>query len=71
MEWLSPGRGRGSSVSMLVGYLIGLSHVDPLEYGLSLDRFLSEETDSYPDIDIDFPRDVRERLIVRVIEKWG
>ena len=71
LEWLSPGRGRGSSVSMLVGYLIGLSHVDPLEYGLSLDRFLSEETDTYPDIDLDFPRDVRERLIVRVIEEWG
>lgn len=71
LEWLSPGRGRGSSVSMLVGYLIGLSHVDPLEYGLSLDRFLSAETDSYPDIDLDFPRDVRERLIVRVIEEWG
>ena len=71
LERLSPGRGRGSSVSMLVGYLIGLSHVDPLEYGLSLDRFLSEETDTYPDIDLDFPRDVRERLIVRVIEEWG
>ena len=39
LEWLPPGRGRGSSVSMLVGYLIGLSHVDPLEYSLTLDRF--------------------------------
>lgn len=64
---LSPGRGRGSSVSMLVGYLVGLSHVDPLEYGLSLDRFLSEDTEAFPDIDLDFPRDVRER----VIEEWG
>ena len=36
LEWLPPGRGRGSSVSMLVGYLIGLSHVDPLAYGLTL-----------------------------------
>lgn len=35
LEWLPPGRGRGSSVSMLVGYLIGLSHVDPVEYGLA------------------------------------
>ena len=71
LEWLAPGRGRGSSVSMLVGYLIGLSHVDPLAGGLSLDRFLSEDTGSYPDIDLDFPRDVRERLIPRVIEEWG
>ncbi len=71
LEWLPPGRGRGSSVSMLVGYLIGLSHVDPLEYGLALDRFLSSETALVPDIDLDFPRNIRERLILRVIEEWG
>ena len=71
LEWLPPGRGRGSSVSMLTGFLIGLSHVDPLACGLSLDRFLSEDTGSFPDIDLDFPRDVRERLIPRVIEEWG
>ena len=71
LEWLPPGRGRGSSVSMLVGYLIGLSHVDPVEYGLTLDRFLSSETAVLPDIDLDFPRDIRERLILRVIEEWG
>ena len=59
LEWLAPGLGRGSPVSMLTGYLIGLSHVDPLACGLSLDRFLSEDTGSYPDIDLDFPRDVR------------
>ena len=71
LEWLSPGRGRGSSVALLVGYLIGLSHVDPLAYGLSLDRFMSDDMVVAPDIDIDFPRDIRERLIVRVIEEWG
>ncbi len=71
LEWLPPGRGRGSSVSMLVGYLIGLSHVDPVEYGLALDRFLSSETAVLPDIDLDFPRNIRERLILRVIEEWG
>ena len=42
LEWPPPGRGRGSSVVMLTGYLIGLSHVDPLAYDLSLDRFLPE-----------------------------
>ena len=71
LEWLPPGRGRGSSVSMLVGYLIGLSHVDPVEYGLSLDRFLSAEATTLPDIDLDFPRDIRERLILRIIDEWG
>lgn len=71
LEWLPPGRGRGSSVSMLVGYLIGLSHVDPVEYGLTLDRFISAEATTLPDIDLDFPRDIRERLILRIIEEWG
>ena len=56
---------------MLVGYLIGHSHMDSLAGGLSLDRFLSEDTGSFPDIDLDFPRDVRERLISRVIEECG
>jgi error-prone DNA polymerase len=71
LEVNPPGRGRGSSVSMLVGYLIGLSHIDPLEFDLKLDRFLSEELGSVPDIDLDFPRDIREQLILRVHERWG
>ena len=71
LEERPPGRGRGSSVAMLVGYLIGLSHIDPLEYNLSLDRFLSDDLGSVPDIDLDFPRNIREELIVRVHRKWG
>ena len=71
LEERPPGRGRGSSVAMLAGYLIGLSHIDPLEYNLSLDRFLSEDMGSVPDIDLDFPRNIREELIKRVHEKWG
>jgi len=71
LEERPPGRGRGSSVAMLVGYLIGLSHIDPLEFSLSLDRFLSDDMGSVPDIDLDFPRNIREELIKRVHEKWG
>ena len=71
LEERPPGRGRGSSVAMLVGYLIGLSHIDPLEYNLSLGRFLSDDLGSVPDIDLDFPRNIREELIVRVHRKWG
>ena len=67
----SPGRGRGSSVAMLVGYLIGLSHIDPLNYDLGLDRFLPEDSHNVPDIDLDFPRDIREELIKRVHSKYG
>ncbi len=66
-----PGRGRGSSVSMLVGYLIGISHIDPLKYNLTLERFLPEDMPGVPDIDLDFPRNIREELIKRVHEKWG
>jgi error-prone DNA polymerase len=68
---LPPGRGRGSSVGSLVCYLTGLSHVDPVDNNLSLGRFLNRELSSVPDIDLDFPRDIREKLIVRVTERYG
>ncbi|MBI4497686.1 MAG: DNA polymerase III subunit alpha [Chloroflexi bacterium] len=72
VEECLPGRGRGSSVAMLVGYLIGLSHIDPLQYNLSLERFLPEDAmATVPDIDLDFPRNIREVLIKRVHAKWG
>jgi error-prone DNA polymerase len=68
---LPPGRGRGSSVGSIVCYLTGLSHVDPVTADLSLGRFLNEEMRGVPDIDLDFPRDIREKLIVRVTERYG
>jgi error-prone DNA polymerase len=70
-RFLPPGRGRGSSVGSLVCYLTGLSHVDPVAHGLSLGRFLNRELASVPDIDLDFPRDIREKLIVAVTERYG
>jgi error-prone DNA polymerase len=68
---LPPGRGRGSSVSSIVCYLTGLSHVDPIANKLLLGRFLNEEISTLPDIDLDFPRDVREILIPRVHDRFG
>src|SRR6185437_2338749 len=68
---LPPGRGRGSSVGSIVCHLTGLSHVDPVEAGLSLGRFINDEMVAVPDIDLDFPRDIREKLIVRVTERYG
>src|SRR5436190_3939479 len=68
---LPPGRGRGSSVGSIVCYLTGLSHVDPVQAELSLGRFLNRELESVPDIDLDFPRDIREKLIVAVCERYG
>jgi error-prone DNA polymerase len=74
---LPPGRGRGSSVSSIVCYLTGLSHIDPVQKGLFSGRFLNEEIEgatsgrTMPDIDLDFPRDIREVLIRRVHEVYG
>ncbi|MFP5388153.1 MAG: DNA polymerase III subunit alpha, partial [Thermoleophilia bacterium] len=73
---LPPGRGRGSSVSSIVCYLTGLSHIDPVANRLNSSRFLNEEVGkeggaTMPDIDLDFPRDIREKLIPRVHERYG
>jgi error-prone DNA polymerase len=68
---LAPGRGRGSSVSSIVCYLTGLSHIDPVANDLLLGRFLHEDLTELPDIDLDFPREIREVLIPRVHERFG
>src|SRR3954454_10239950 len=68
---LPPGRGRGSRVSSIVCYLACLSHIDPIEADLHLGRFLNDELTALPDIDLDFPRDIREVLIPRVHERYG
>ena len=68
---LPPGRGRGSSVSSIVCHLTGLSHVDPIANKLLLGRFLNEELTALPDIDLDFPRDIRAELIPRIHERYG
>src|SRR2546425_602623 len=68
---LLPGRGRGSSVSSVVCYLLGLSHIDPIATRLFIGRFLNETLASVPDIDLDFPREIREELIRRVYKRYG
>jgi error-prone DNA polymerase len=68
---LLPGRGRGSSVSSIICYFLGLSHIDPVSNHLFLGRFLNETLASVPDIDLDFPREIREELIRRVYQRYG
>jgi error-prone DNA polymerase len=68
---LTAGRGRGSSVSSVVCYLTGLSHIDPIRNSLLLGRFLHEDLQGLPDIDLDFPREIRSVLIPRVHERYG
>jgi error-prone DNA polymerase len=70
-SYLPPGRGRGSAVSSIVCYLIGLSPIDPIAHNLYLGRFLNDDLTSVPDIDIDFPREIREKMIERVYDIYG
>src|SRR6185437_13460714 len=49
----------------------GLSHVDPIANHLFLGRFLNETLASVPDIDLDFPREIREELFRRVYARYG
>ncbi len=68
---LLPGRGRGSSVSSIICFFLGLSHIDPVKNKLFIGRFLNKEMESVPDIDLDFPREIREELIRRVYSRYG
>ncbi len=65
------GPGRGSAAGSLVSYALGITNVDPLEYGLIFERFLNPERLSMPDIDIDFSDRGRDDIIRYVIEKYG
>lgn len=65
------GPGRGSSVSSLVAYLLGITSVDPIKYDLLFERFLNESRKGDPDIDIDVEDDRRDALISALSEKYG
>lgn len=65
------GPGRGSGVSSLVAYCIGITDVDPLAFGLLFERFLNPERVSMPDFDIDFSDERRAEVIDYVTEKYG
>lgn len=65
------GPGRGSSASSLVAYVLGITHIDPIENDLLFERFLNPERISLPDIDIDFPDDKRDEIIAYVTNKYG
>lgn len=65
------GPGRGSAAGSLTAYVLGITQVDPIAYGLLFERFLNPERISMPDIDIDFPADKRQLVIAYVTEKYG
>ncbi|MDD4953757.1 MAG: DNA polymerase III subunit alpha, partial [Candidatus Omnitrophica bacterium] len=65
------GPGRGSAAGSLVSYLLGITDLNPLDYGLLFERFLNPERISLPDIDIDFCYERRSEVIDYVTKKYG
>lgn len=65
------GPGRGSAAGSIVAYALGITDVDPIQYGLLFERFLNPERVTMPDIDIDFCFERREEVIQYVKEKYG
>ena len=62
---------RGSCGSSLVCYLLGITHVNPIEYNISFTRFLHDERNELPDIDFDFAHNVRDDIFIRINDKYN
>ncbi len=65
------GPGRGSAAGSLVSYLLGITSIDPLQYGLLFERFLNPDRVTMPDIDIDFCYERRSKIIEYVSARYG
>ena len=61
---------RGSCGSSLVCYLVGISHVDPIKYNIKFSRFLNKYRNNLPDIDFDFPYNMRDEVFLKLQMKW-
>jgi DNA polymerase-3 subunit alpha len=68
---IAVGPGRGSGAGSIVAYAVGITDIDPIEYGLIFERFLNPERVSMPDFDVDFCYERRGEVIDYVIEKYG
>ena len=68
---ISVGPGRGSGAGSIVAYLIDITDIDPLKYGLYFERFLNSERVSAPDFDVDFEDARRQEVIDYVKGKYG
>src|SRR5438876_468999 len=65
------GPGRGSAAGSLVAYVLGITDIDPLQYGLIFERFLNPDRISPPDIDVDFCEARRGEVLEYVQQKYG
>ena len=65
------GPGRGSAAGSMVTYVLGITDIDPLQYGLLFERFLNPDRVSPPDIDVDFCEARRGEVLEYVRQKYG
>jgi len=65
------GPGRGSAAGSIVAYLLDITLIDPLKYGLLFERFLNPDRISMPDIDIDFCAQGRGKVIDYIVQRFG
>lgn len=65
------GRGRGSAGGSLVSYALGITDIDPLQYGLIWERFLNKGRGGLPDIDTDVPRSKRQKVLEYIRTRFG
>ena len=65
------GPGRGSAAGSIIAYLLDITLIDPLRYGLLFERFLNPDRISMPDIDIDFCAQGRGKVIDYIVQRFG
>ena len=68
---IAVGPGRGSGAGSIIAWSLGITDLDPIEFGLLFERFLNPERVSMPDFDIDFCQERREEVISYVRSKYG
>jgi DNA polymerase III subunit alpha len=71
LQGIPVGPGRGSGAGSLVAYVLTITDLDPLQFGLLFERFLNPERVSMPDFDIDFCQDRRGEVISYVQQRYG
>jgi error-prone DNA polymerase len=66
-----PAQGRGSAADSIVAYVLDITKVDPIQHDLLFERFLTEDSRTMPDIDLDIATNDREEVIQYVYKKYG
>ena len=70
-QGIGTGPGRGSVAGSIVSYILKITELDPIQYGLPFERFLNPQRPTPPDFDLDFADDRRDEVIKYVTEKYG